>query len=215
MTPKERPILFSGAMVRAILEGRKTQTRRIIKPQPASVEYWFGGQPSDKHKGVCSLRDSNGQGWTIECEKFKPYYGKPGDERLWVRETFLNNALQGYPPVYFYRADSDEKPEDRKWKPSIFMPRAASRITLEITSVRVERLKDISEEDARAEGIIWEQTSEGAIFLAPGTKQSFNKKNMEWGSTPREAYRFLWESINGKGSWDKNPWVWVIEFKKL
>lgn len=169
---RERPILFSAPMVRAILGGRKTQTRRIIKNRTVPD---VGGCP----------------------------YGEPG-ERLWVRETFLNNALDGYPPVWFYRADSDDKPEDRNWKPSIFMPRAASRITLEITNNRFERLQDISEADTNAEGVTIQQDAKIASAFIEGKQ------------TPAQLEYFaLWESINGKGSWALNPWVWVIEFKKL
>lgn len=183
---KEHPILFSGDMAKAILDGRKTQTRRIVKPQPVEV-----AEPSGNSDGLIRLKASDDclSTWSDACP-----YGQAADH-LWVKETFLNNALSGYPPVYFYRADSKDKPEDRKWKPSIFMPRIASRITLEITAVRVERLQDISSKDALAEGVDYDVS-----------------KPDGW---PIDRYRKLWESINGKGSWDKNPWVWVLEFKRI
>lgn len=174
---KEKPILFSGEMVKAILEGRKTQTRRIIKPRYLPV--------------VEECLRVNGK-WVFDTFDYDlgAISGRPGD-RLWVKETFLNNALDGYPPIYFYRADGNEKPADRHWKPSIFMPRKASRITLEITGVRVERLKDMKAGDAEAEGC--DSSTDCRDNLAD--------------------FKALWESINGEGSWDANPWVWVIEFK--
>ena len=167
---KELPILFSGPMVRAIIAGRKTQTRRIIKPQP---------QPNGKRleRGVSP--------WVC------------GDH-LWVRETFsipFKGALQ-----WVYRADGAAP--FGKWKPSIFMPRAFSRLTLEIISVRVERLQQISGADAVAEGINCEEP-----FKVPYCG--------EYVATAKLRYRHLWESINGAGSWAENPWVWVIGFKKL
>lgn len=184
---KERPILFSGPMVRAILDGRKTQTRRIIKNPD------FYGCPT----GDCPHWNQK------ECDaamaKSCPY-GKPGD-RLWVKETFV--APVDGKPVYrasipYGNLDCHFKP----WRPSIFMPRKASRITLEITSIRVERLNDISEEDAKAEGAeIQKETPGGWVICGPRI------------GSYREGYRWLWEQINGADSWDANPWVWVIEFK--
>ena len=159
---KSRPILFSGPMVRAILEGRKTQTRRIVTP----------------HK------------WEVGTI-------------AWVRETFADTHLESQRKPWTYRADESEIDRDMyplKWKPSIFMPREASRITLEITSVRVERLNEISEEDAIAEGTSFDAAIE-SIMCEP--------------DRARRAYKLLWNSINGPGSWDKNPWVWVIKFKQI
>ena len=164
---KERPIIFSSPMVRAILDGRKTQTRRDIKEKLMCGE--------DAHVNNCQ-------------------YGKPGD-RLWVRETFCYHDDLAR---YLYKADGVT---GVKWKPSIFMPRIASRIMLEITGIRVERLQDISEEDAIAEGVDGE--NEAA------------KIGAEWYEKPKRAYRRLWKSINGTGSWDLNPFVWVIEFMVL
>lgn len=191
---KERPILFSGPMVRAILEGRKTQTRRVVKPQP---DY------------VCQLEKMpfTGQHWD---KRIKCHYGQPGD-RLWVRETWAkpfdvpDAKLQGR---LTYRSDFRESPvlgtvrsdgamADRvKWKPSIHMPRWASRITLEITGVRVERLQDISEQDAIAEGVQHSLHLQGGRFA-------------------RENFAHLWWTINGDDSWEQNPWVWVVEFKRV
>lgn len=173
----ERPILFSGEMVLAILDGRKTMTRRVVKPQP---------EPDTD----CPHHVGTG----IERKARICPYGKPGD-RLWVRETFCS-----FPDGnIFYRADNDERAPMKGWKPSIFMPRALSRITLEIKNVRVERLQDISENDAKAEG------TDGERYLGQGFDHCVY----------REAFRTLWESINGPGSWESNPWVWVVEFKQI
>ena len=180
---KSRPILFSGPMVRAILEGRKTQTRRAVKFNASHRIQLHGKQ------------------WHVEdpdavmgCP-----YGQKMD-RLWVRETFADTRLESQRKPWTYRADESDIDRDMyplKWKPSIFMPREASRITLEITSVRVERLNEISEEDAIAEGTSFD----AAIMCEP--------------DRARRAYKLLWNSINGPGSWDKNPWVWVIEFEQI
>lgn len=169
----ERPILFSGEMVRAILEGRKTQTRRVMKPQP-DTEF------------PCV--------YDREC-----LYGIPGD-RLWVREAF---SIYDHPegPVCFYKADHPQD-EYLKWRPSIHMPRWVSKILLEITDIRVERLKDISEEDAKAEGVVIGVEE----FKVTGTDRPY-----------KLAYSLLWDLINAKRGfgWDVNPWVWVIEFKRV
>lgn len=179
----ERPILFSGPMVKAILEGRKTMTRRVVKPQPIDVV---------KNKGLenswCAVR-LNGA-FPAVCP-----YGQVGD-RLWVRETWYVENNDDYYP--YYKA-SEEHPEIfPKWRPSIFMPRWASRITLEITGVRVEKLQEITEEDAMKEGVNWQDTAGLARFTA------------------KKLFMTLWDSINGKKyPWASNPWVWVIAFKKL
>lgn len=200
---KEHPILFSTEMVKAILEGRKTQTRRIknlkeINLNPASWRYVskLGGSWKDKAKYIFRFINPTGRPVNIASP-----YGLPGD-RLWVRETFLVERSQ-HKDFYEYKADySNTFAGDVCWKPSIFMPREACRILLEVTDVRVERLQDISEEDAIAEGISLPNYAEQAI------KDIFFPE-------PSAIYSELWESINGKGSWDKNPWVWVIEFKKV
>lgn len=180
---KERPILFSGPMVRSILSGEKTQTRRIVK------------MPIHDRDFGCELAGNEiGQ---LEAHQLCPY-GRPGD-RLWVRETWSQHPQFA---DIAYRADGEEFEDSDgflwqpKWKPSIHMPRRESRITLEITGVRVERLQNISEADATAEG----------------TPHSLH---LPAGRTAVENYYHLWECINGDGSWDANPWVWVIEFRKL
>lgn len=226
---KSRPILFKGEMVRALLDGRKTQTRRIVDPQPVVTADEAKVLPEAWASGFIDVR----------CP-----YGKPGD-RLWVKETWRIGAWNedggeiavDYLADNFSRrewlqvpeADDFEKywlqccddcdkagvktDEDGKYhwepgqspcriRPSIFMPRWASRITLEITNVRVERLQDISEADAIAEGM-------QAVTTA---------RALHGESLPPPAftqYADLWESINGPGSWDANPWVWVIEFKRV
>jgi len=206
---KERPILFSGAMVRALLEGSKTQTRRIVKPQPTWV-----GDPDVPFR----TSDANPNG--IICCK----YGVVGD-RLWVRETCWSDGCNVY-----YSADGGHKTfgasnefYDRlltlhhyaggfsQKVPSIHMPRWASRVTLEITAVRVERLNDISNEDCIAEGIA--AIGKG-VRMADGNYAQAGRYETK-SSTVRQLYSELWESINGSGSWDLNPWVWVIEFKRL
>lgn len=182
---KERPILFSASMVRCLLAGTKTQTRRIIKPQHLA----FFNQDA-----AAMLSDWN--------ERPLPY-GQPGD-RLWVRETFGHfECNQHFKPGcnVYYRADGNCL-ELEPWRPSIHMPRHASRITLEVTGVRVETLQDIDLADALAEGI----SDTGALILdSAGNEQG----------GPIAEYAVLWESINGPGSWDANPWVWAIEFRRL
>lgn len=203
----ERPIIFSGKMVRAILEGRKTRTRRIVKPQLPENYIPIGSGYDDPSSDDADLI-------TVNCP-----YGKVGD-RLWVRESAyiapknfgdvdLTNCVDGdgCRRLVGYSAsmngDSKRCAEDYgvKQSPSIFMPRWASRITLEITGVRVERLQEISSADAKAEGI-----TESAFPLShwPG----------DW--TYLGAFEAAWDAINGKrASWESNPWVWVVEFRKL
>lgn len=194
---KERPILFSTEMVRAILDGRKTQTRRIMKCQPERIpEKSEMGQPGFwiPFNAAQTMVRNEEMAWAC------PYGGK-GDH-LWVRETFCfkydwNTDAPAKPEAFYYRAD--DEPHDTthiKWVPSIHMPRRASRITLEITNVKVERLNDISEKDVCSEG------SSIAVSRGNGTCDY------------RLHFKQLWESINGSGSWDENPWVWVIEFRR-
>lgn len=211
---KERPILFKAEMVNAILSGNKTQTRRIIKDQPHFIEgnvSVIGGI----HTSIDILRDKNKTSKFI-IDNCKCPYGKVGDQ-LWVRETFHTNHSN---ELLTYRADFNYNPfnenecgEDcsmvgEKWKPSIFMNRKYSRIQLEITDIRVERLNDISQRDARAEGVeplrgsCWKNYTHPDDMIA----QYFHAK---------KSFESLWESINGKDSWDLNPWVWVVEFKAI
>lgn len=206
---KTLPILFSAPMVRALLAGRKTQTRRVLRPLPKVglplSDGWtyafgaggWGGLSKEENGGVSS------------CPLPRSPYGIPGD-RLWVRETWAYRKGNGITPVY--RADADPPLDtqgrpivDAKWGPSIFMPRWASRITLEVTEVRVQRVQDISEVDAQAEGA-----------------------DNHWCGVPRYShvgccgyrvgFRKLWDSINGKRpgcAWADNPWVWAISFKRV
>jgi len=191
---KSTPILMSGTNVRRILTDVKTETRRIINPQPVPHgESSYGGtrrgwiwptklQRSWNDDDYNPYRTEPNATATVALAAECPY-GAPGD-RLWVRPIETRT---------FYRADATLKMTG--WKPSIFMPRCASRLTLEITGVRVERLQDMSEDDARAEGCSWESDDQGFGF--------------------RTAYKQLWETTNGPGSWSRNPWVWVIQFKRV
>ena len=222
---KERPILFSGAMVRALLAGTKTQTRRIMKPQPHEDRLFSGGW------AFTSKRDGSTTSVCHPLIAMQCPYGEPGD-RLWVRESFRpiypqQASYNGGNPIGYdhregyqlgYRLGDSINPP--KWKPSIHMPRNACRIVLEIVSVRVERLQDISESDAIAEGIERigsEYLKAGHTIFAEGP--NFYTVPVDGGNINRptaiEVYSALWEWINGPGSWDANPWVWVIEFKRI
>ncbi|AKL05923.1 MULTISPECIES: morphogenetic protein [Klebsiella] len=186
---KERGMIFNGEMVRAILDGRKTQTRRPVK-----------FPVHDKNLG-CELAGNELAGELSAGNYLNSAFGKPGD-RIWVRETWAEAGASA-PDLKLYRANYPEHvpsiyenvppAEEIRWTPSIHMPRTASRIQLEITDVRVERLRSMSQDDARAEGVI----------AASGP--------MEAGL----AFRELWDSIYGEESWKANPWVWVIEFKRV
>lgn len=197
---KERPILFSGAMVKAILEGKKTQTRRVIKPQPASV--WTEARMDN---GVACF----GAPWVKGIHVMNCPYGRPGD-RLWVRETW---GLSAAIPMGFQRSAIDahgvsldrgdlayraDEPSGRWcWRPSIHMPRWASRLTLEIADVRVERLQAITKADALAEGI------------HPSDKPHVSERVM---------FQALWDTINGTRpgcAWADDPWVWVVSFQRV
>jgi len=221
----EKPILFSAPMVRAILDGRKTQTRRIMKPQPVGPVF-IATDPKTPRYCLPYNETLTMGGLAMRCP-----YGQPGD-RLWVRETwrYRDWTDDGEPEIEFL-ADGgsrlvfghkippewgdrlsdiwaglsdpsnyaiDQRAADRRWRPAIHMPRWASRITLEITGIRVEMLQDISEADALAEGI-------DPKF--PQDEQVANAAMMR--------YADIWESINGPGSWAANPWVWVVEFRRM
>ncbi len=190
---KERPILFSAPMVRAILDGSKTQTRRIIKPQP------FARPEKRDDEYLWDVFAGDEQSGTIACP-----FGQPGDN-LWIRETWAINPNFGQDDrEVVFRATSQSA--SGWWKPSIHMPRWASRITLEITGVRVDRLQDISEADAISEGVhAGNGEFEGCYWIGKAIS----------GTTAKECYARLWDQINGAGSWDVNPWVWVIEFKEV
>ena len=239
----ERPILFTGAMVRALLDGSKTQTRRVMKPQPEPTPDDYRGPAG--HWWPCravqsmvhveqELRNDSNQ-WGGFAATSCPYGGV--GERWWVRETWgvvsndwdgSGNLVdwvpdrpateiyempfgQGYysghviyaaDGAFMWSGDDDGGGEPRSaWHPSIHMPRAASRILLEIVSVRVERLHDISEADAAAEG--WSRRPE------------VSDDPQVHADAARDWYMDLWEQINGPGSWDANPWVWVVEFRRV
>lgn len=242
---KERPILFSAPMVRAILEGRKMMTRRVVKPQPVlnldSADILEIGKKENRALGYFS--GSTPYRWSHKdhAPEHTPCpYGQPGD-RLWVRENFqmtvsgfsqstengyenfesfwLDYAAGGEPAKFYFVNGKpvEGTPEDvdyamanrlsysgrEGWRPSIHMPRWASRITLEVTGVRVDRLQDISEVDARAEG-------------APCDLATVDSVRLGATASHRAGFIRLWESLNGAGSWDaKNPWVWVVEFKRV
>lgn len=201
-------------MVRAILDGRKMQTRRVMKTQPtAKPDVWVAGlNKSMTRKALVATWDAAGNDASM-C--INPY-GQVGD-RLWVRETFNRTNPGGDDGVYFYRADGKFPASvgggqffgDEVWKPSIHMPRGASRILLEITAVRVERLNDISRVDAAAEGMCHMADSVDKARHPDGC--TVIQAHM-W---PEQNFSRLWETINGRGSWFTNPWVWIIEFKRI
>jgi hypothetical protein len=198
---KSKPILFSTPMVQAILEGTKTQTRRILKPQPKQKLEFFGWKLPEY------IQVAFGKGVKTESLHKFPF-GQIGDV-LWVRETFRPKGHSfpiGEHFEYKATAESDGNPMNEPWKPSIFMPKDAARIWLKIINIRVERLNDISDEDAKNEGIkLSEHSSENVDLWYRYDDGSFS-------FLPQTSFRTLWESINGKDSWNNNPWVWVIEF---
>ena len=243
---KERGMIFNSEMVRAILDGRKTQTRRIMKVQPESNQLGLLLiTDSTKHSdiGKSHWAESNATGNHVRSKLFSSPFGAVG-ERIWVRETWAtlgnedgcyvdweDNLCKGdeRSAARIYRASCEQRPGDYglwsipddaywkphtkehkfegAWRPSIHMPRWASRILLEITDVRVERLNAISEEDARAEGII-----DGGC-LNCGEPEPCGCANPEPDAT--DAFAYLWQSIYGQDNWNANPWVWVIEFKRV
>ncbi len=195
---REHPLLMKGPLVRATLEGRKTQTRRPIKMPPHGVEPYAPGY-------------ADGALWNYSFTEViaRCPLGRAGD-RLWVRETWAWPGEEGF----IYRADqwaedmvskwrADPNYPQVKWSPSIHMPRRACRLVLPLVSVRVQRVQDITEEDARAEGL-W-RTENGWADGATGYDVT----------SARAAFRELWASIYGQKSWDANPWVWVAEWKEI
>lgn len=230
---KERPILFSTPMVQAILEGRKTMTRRAMKIQPPQGSgYKFGTNctgPRHKENGMHHWIGIKDDGYTVfdtDQPYFKCPYGKPGDV-LWVREKFrkLINCETGEFSSWDYYADMPEKFHEmypHKWKPSIHMPKSACRLRLLIKSIRVERLQDITEEDAKAEGLKILSKDGGTTYKygIPDTDGLPGNDNtgwnwQEWEVNPINAFKKLWQSINGPESWEANPYVWCIEFSKI
>lgn len=210
---RERPILFSAPMVRALLDGRKTQTRRVVKGDPVFVLPFIGRDNQPTHEfGLCLTHDR------VINKHVRCPYGVPGDT-LWVRESFAKVWRDECPPAtpddvdIEYRADTDGKAfagdwpieerdnEDRpRWRPSIHMPRWASRITLRVTEVRVERLNEISHDDCWAEGTVCDIHGARKHTCCSGLTR---------------GYRAIWETINGSGSWDRNPWVWAVSFERV
>jgi len=201
----DRPILFSAPMVQAILDGRKMQTRRVVKPQP--YEHPLHGVPMWDAKKNGSLFGLSASNWEIMVAGMPFYcpYGRPGD-RLWVRETWASDKqvdhikprdLSHGEPIYYAASDgwltTGCQPIERgRLRPSIFMMPWMSRIILEITNVRVERLQDISEADSIDEGVPADSDAE-----------------------PQDIYMSIWNELNGPESWAANPFVWVIEFKRV
>jgi hypothetical protein len=226
---KERPILFSGAMVRALLDGSKTQTRRLMKAKPSDEcpkEMW-----PHALKDIVEWREQNGRwfglmGWRSLADADCPY-GYPGD-RLWVRESFhhedaeylpeASNSVPLIPASTVYRADMSvetlafEKrvgvPRDMRWTPSIHMPRKLSRILLEVTGIRIELVQAITEADAMAEGV--KRDTEPCDHA----RQSCEDIGC-LGKTHKASFCNLWCDLNGIPSWTQNPWVWVVEFKRI
>lgn len=216
---KERGMIFNAEMVRAILDGRKMQTRRIVKSDCMDI-----GEKDDGTLWPWREHDNGGDYW-YSCP-----FGEVGD-RIWVREAFqgplvseeLLEEYRAYPekfenPEYCeYAADGGPRPEycdlddnlRHGWRPSIHMPRWASRITLEITGVRVERLQNISDEDVDAEGFAGDYPTSALPALFPGEPSDWSHLSMQ------DCYGVLWKSIYGEESWQVNPWVWVITFQRV
>lgn len=241
---KERGMIFNGEMVRAILDGRKTQTRRIMKVQPESSEFglrYIAESSLAKEVGMYFWSLSDACGMKARSKPFACPFGTVGD-KIWVRETWSGDFANYYPnDRVWYAADNNRRldievvdgvrgiysPESDvhvpfRWRPSIHMPRWASRILLEITDVRVERLNTISEEDAQREGVhteVWDQTVVARNYAAIDEFFQFWSDDMphyvEMNQLHQSSFRSLWASIYGSDSWNANPWVWVIEFKRV
>ncbi|EMA2496978.1 MULTISPECIES: hypothetical protein [Enterobacteriaceae] len=223
----ERGMIFNAEMVRALLDGRKTQTRRPIKWK--QTRFTEIGEREDGSKWPWSEDAEHA------CDFWHPCpFGAVGD-RIWVREAFRVHSRATDVATLVYKASErnswteqtrrvpvavcNKPATPEKWTPSLHMPRWASRILLEITGVRVERLNAISPEDAESEGL--ERTNFTGFGDEPGLPSYpepdvyFDPLKKQWKEYPPEAFAGLWESIYGEGSWKANPWVWVIEFKRV
>jgi hypothetical protein len=218
--PAARPILFSAPMIRALIDSRKTQTRRIMKPQPQkNFDGWDWGWlvPGKNVTPGTAITWRDDHDPSPAFRHWYCPYGRAGD-LLWVREAFIHG--HPYDGSHFgkekiwYRADNDldewqgedgEMTEHIPWKPSIHMPRAFSRLTLEITNVRTQRLQDITPEDAIAEGL--------RIFDYKGLPAYAWKEDGNGHGSPKGAFWALWDHVNGPESWKENPWIWALTFK--
>jgi hypothetical protein len=213
--PKERPIIFGAESIRSILEGRKTQTRRVVKLTKWVVEHDTIIQCEEE--AIRIVQQAREDGAILRDSFLRCPFGTPGDY-LWVREGFFAESRE----MIFYRATHTqyENDPDSGWKSPIFMPRWASRITLEITGVRVERLQEISEQDARAEGAEPDFDPEGskpATCVSPEDVKWLGTSDLEQISfNRRHGYRIAWDRLNGKKHpWKQNPWAWVILFRRV
>lgn len=236
---KERPILFNTAMVKAILEGRKTQTRLVMRRQPDAVErFKHAEETTDTDAQYAILRCYNNpkgfkrcnSGWFANATYKTPFTEFNVGDQLWIRETFCIGTVEeedhyeGLPkPLYVYQDGCPKQypiykewclsegvsTDDVRWKPSIHMPRSAARIFLEITKIRIERLNQISSHEAVQEGLL-KLPASGRYVVNQGD-QYFGAAS----SNPCEVFKWLWESIYGPNLWEMNPWVWVIEFKVI
>lgn len=210
---KEIPILFQTPMVKAILEGRKTVTRRVVK-----IPKWatFNNASVSDDKLLCNLLNDVGY---YEAE----FKAKPADI-LWVRETWSKIHYEGVDPepTYIYKADDEAGHIQGIWKPSIHMPKAACRLKLEVLSIRVERLHEITEEDAIREGVQsmdfgFGQTSSMRYrdYVVDASGYGHPDHDFPTVTDARDSFITLWQKINGKESWSANPWIWRVEFRKL
>lgn len=218
------PILFSTPMVQAIIEGRKTQTRRAIKSSPVKLpgsdmyintSVWMKQMDTLIKKGFSIIKNNL---IFPDC-----VYGKPGDI-LWVRETFVDGLNHCWDdedenPRFGYKVDCpSDQINNIKWTPSIHMPFEACRLFLRIKSVRVERLNDLSEDDAKSEGV-QKHDLIPSKFIHYSPELSFHKSDLKEGfaytHSAKASFMTLWKKINGSESWEENPWVWVIEFERV
>ncbi|AAN56014.1 hypothetical protein HRJ35_16545 [Shewanella oneidensis MR-1] len=215
---KQRPIIFNTEMVRAILDGRKTQTRRPINPQPepdtetSKGGYWFPCHAFQSMVHVEDLQDPLWLGMASDACQICSV----GDQ-LWVRETFQYGLCTK--SGFAYKATHNPSDLEEgwneviKWKPSIHMPRSAARIILEVTDIRVERLNDISEQDAKAEGLQYSSIYQQWGGVEKHLSHKPHSPHWRWYKNPQHAFKSLWNSIYK--NWDANHWVWVIEFKVI